>query len=40
MIRRYTQLRPQYRSRVLASIPCLVGNKNDVIDPLTQQAVA
>jgi len=40
MIRRYTHLRPQYRSRVLASIPSLVGNRIDVIDPLTQQAVA
>jgi len=40
MIRRYTHLRPQYRSRVLASIPSLIGNKIDVIDPLTQQAVA
>ena len=40
MIRRYTHLRPQYHSRVLASIPSLIGNKIDVIDPLTQQAVA
>jgi integrase len=40
MIRRYTHLRPQYRSRVLASIPSLIGNKIDVIDPLTQRAVA
>jgi integrase len=35
MVRLYTHLRPQYRSRVLASIPSLVGNKIDVIDPLT-----
>ncbi len=35
MVRRYTHLRPLYRSRVLASIPSLVGNKIDVIDPLT-----
>jgi hypothetical protein len=34
MVRLYTHLRPQYRSRVLASIPSLVGNKIDVIDPL------
>jgi integrase len=27
MVRRYTHLRPQYRSRVLASIPSLIGNK-------------
>jgi integrase len=40
MIFRYTHLRPQYRSRVLASIPSLIGNKIDVIDPLTQRAVA
>ena len=38
MIRRYTHLRPAYRSPVLASIPALVGNKIDVIDPLTQAA--
>jgi integrase len=38
MIRRYTHLRPAYRSRVLASIPSLIGNKIDVIDPLTQAA--
>jgi len=35
MVRRYTHLRPLYRSRVLASIPSLIGNKIDVIDPLT-----
>jgi integrase len=35
MVRLYTHLRPQYRSRGLASIPSLVGNKIDVIDPLT-----
>ena len=35
MVRLYTHLRPQYRSRVLASIPSLVGNKIDVFDPLT-----
>jgi integrase len=35
MVRRYTHLRPLYRSRVLASIPSLVGNKIDVFDPLT-----
>ena len=35
MVRRYTHLRPQYRSRVLASIPSLVGNKVALIDPLT-----
>ena len=35
MVRQYTHLRPQYRSRVLASIPSLIGNKIDVIDPLT-----
>ena len=40
MVRRYTHLRPQYRSRVLASIPSLVGNKIDVFDPLTREAVA
>ena len=40
MVRRYTHLRPMYRSRVLASIPCLIGTKIDVFDPLTQQAVA
>ena len=40
MVRRYTHLRPQYRSRVLASIPSLIGNKIDVFDPLTQEAVA
>lgn len=40
MVRRYTHLRPMYRSSVLASIPCLIGNKIDVFDPLTQQAVA
>lgn len=40
MVRRYTHLRPMYRSRVLASIPSLIGNKIDVFDPLTQQAVA
>jgi integrase len=38
MIRRYTHLRPAYRSRILASIPALVGNKIDVIDPLTHAA--
>jgi integrase len=40
MVRRYTHLRPLYRSRVLASIPSLIGNRIDVIDPLTQRAVA
>ena len=40
MIRRYTHLRPQYRSRIFPPIPCLVGNKIDVIDPLTRRAVA
>jgi integrase len=35
MVRLYTHLRPKYRSQVLASIPSLVGNKIDVIDPLT-----
>ena len=40
MVRRYTHLRPQYRSRVLAQIPSLVGNKIDVFDPLTHEAVA
>jgi hypothetical protein len=35
MVRQYTHLRPQYRSRVLASIPSLVGNKVALIDPLT-----
>ena len=40
MVRRYTHLRPQYRSRVLASIPSLVGSKVAVIDPLTLEAVA
>lgn len=34
MVRVYTHLRPKYRSQVLASIPSLVGNKIDVIDPL------
>jgi integrase len=33
MVRRYTHLRPMYRSRVLASIPSLIGTKSDVIDP-------
>ena len=40
MIRRYTHLRPPYRSRVLASIPSLIGSRIDVFDPLTQEAVA
>ena len=40
MVRRYTHLRPMYRSRVLASIPSLIGNKIDVFDPLTHEAVA
>lgn len=35
MVRQYTHLRPLYRSRVLASIPSLIGNKIDVLDPLT-----
>jgi DNA invertase Pin-like site-specific DNA recombinase len=34
MVRLYTHLRPQYRSRVLASIPSLVGSKVAVIDPV------
>jgi len=36
MVRRYTHLRPQYRSRVLASLPSLFGNKIDVFDPNVQ----
>lgn len=36
MVRRYTHLRPQYRSRVLAQIPSLIGNKIDVFDPNAQ----
>lgn len=35
MVKLYTHLRPLYRSRVLASIPCVFGNKIDVFDPLT-----
>jgi integrase len=35
MVRRYTHLRPMYRSRVLAAIPSLIGCKIDVFDPLT-----
>lgn len=34
MIRRYTHLRPQYRSRVLTSIPALFGNQTSVIAPI------
>jgi hypothetical protein len=34
MVRLYTHLRPKYRSQVLDSIPSLVGNKIDVIDPV------
>ena len=34
MVRLYTHLRPQYRSRVLASIPSLVGCKVALIDPI------
>ena len=40
MVRRNTHLRPRYRSRVLASIPSLIGNKIDLFDPLTHEAVA
>ncbi len=40
MVRRYTHLRPQYRASVLAQIPSVVGNKIDVFDPLTPEAVA
>jgi integrase len=36
MVRRYTHLRPQFRSRVLASIPSLIGSKIDVFDPNAQ----
>jgi integrase len=34
MVRRYTHLRPQYRSRVLASIPALFGNQTSAIAPI------
>ena len=34
MVRLYKHLSPQYRSRVLASIPSLVGSKVAVIDPV------
>jgi hypothetical protein len=34
MVGLYTHLRPKYRSQVLDSIPSLVGNKTDVIDPV------
>ncbi len=34
MVRRYTHLRPEYRKRILATIPALFGNQTSVIDPL------